>query len=268
MKKRAPREYMELLQYPQCLIIDEAHRSGAKQFYEPAVFCKNAYYRIPLTATPFMTDNSADNMYLMGIGGPVASRVSNSELIERGVLARPFFKFFKINGAIPQLKDWHEIYERGIVHHQERNGFIAKQTAKLAHDGKKILVIVNQVVHGKILLDLLKKERVKAKYVDGAASYPEREKALQWLSTTGSVIIATNIFDEGIDVKDINAVVLAAGTKAAPALFQRTGRATRKKSIDNYAIVIDFIDTQHPKLLEHSMRRYNLIKNEKGFTIL
>jgi superfamily II DNA or RNA helicase len=109
---------------------------------------------------------------------------------------------------------------------------------------------------------------VKVRYQDGRHSYAQREKALKWLSKTGDAIIATNIFDEGVDCRQINAIILAAGTKAAPALFQRTGRAMRKKSDENYAIIIDFIDHQHKKLAEHSNRRYNLIKKEKGFTIL
>lgn len=81
-------------------------------------------------------------------------------------------------------------------------------------------------------------------------------------------IIATNIFDEGIDVKEIDSVVLAAGNKSAPALFQRTGRAIRKKAEENYAVIIDFIDRTHKKLLEHSSARYGIVTNEPGFVVL
>jgi superfamily II DNA or RNA helicase len=124
------------------------------------------------------------------------------------------------------------------------------------------------VAHGKILTGLCAKKGVRVRYQDGQNSYREREKALKWLSKSGDAIIATNIFDEGVDCRQINAVILAAGTKSAPALFQRTGRAARKKETDNYAIIIDFIDNHHRKLAEHSKRRYNLIKREKGFAIL
>jgi superfamily II DNA or RNA helicase len=166
-------------------------------------------------------------------------------------------------------RNWRDIYEHGIIHNVRRNKIIAKQMKKLADMGRKILVIVQEVKHGKIIRELAQRESVRTLYVDGGNTYGEREKALKHLSS-GKIdaIIATNIFDEGIDVKDISAVVLAAGTKSAPALFQRTGRAIRRKENENYAIVIDFIDQQHRKLYEHSMRRYNLIKHEKGFTIL
>lgn len=269
MKKRSPQEYADLLSKAHLLIIDEAHRSGAKQFYEPAIFCKNARYRLALTATPFMTNDDANNMYLMGITGPVVSRVSNSELIERGILARPFFKFFKIEAPdLSEFTKWQDVYERGIVTHPHRNAFIVSQAVKLANDDKKTLIVVSQVAHGKILNHLLAKNGVACQYVDGGTSYPEREKALKWLMDKGNVIIATNIFDEGVDVVGLNAVILAGGQKAPETLFQRIGRTTRKKAADNYAIIIDFIDSYHPTLLDHSMQRYNLIKNEEGFTIL
>lgn len=251
------------------LIVDEAHRVGSRQFYSAASSCKNAFYRFCLTATPFMADNSADNMFLMGVSGPVAARVTNSELIDKGILARPFFKFFKIKGpAVKGAKNWHGVYERGIVNHAKRNAFITAQTKKLSAAGHKILLIVGRRAHGALLLESLTAAGIPSKYVDGSVSYEDRKRALSWLANkSGAVIIATNIFDEGIDVKDISAVVMAAGTKAAPAFFQRTGRATRKKK-DNYAIIIDFIDAQHDKLLEHSMKRYNYVKQERGFTIL
>ena len=267
--KRYPSEIVPLLKNFHMLIIDEAHRSGAKQFFKPSMLCTNAYYRLGLTATPFMNGNKSDDMYLMGTTGPTASKVTFSELIDRGILAKPFFKFFAISEPkLSGLRDWRDIYEQGIIYNAQRNAIVASQAAQLASKGKKILIIVNEVKHGQILTELCTKQGVKVRYQDGRHSYAQREKALKWLSKTGDAIIATNIFDEGVDCRQINAIILAAGTKAAPALFQRTGRAMRKKSDENYAIIIDFIDHQHKKLAEHSNRRYNLIKKEKGFTIL
>jgi superfamily II DNA or RNA helicase len=110
---------------------------------------------------------------------------------------------------------------------------------------------------------------MRAKYLDGDNTQGEREKALKLLSRDKlDCVIATNIFDEGVDVEDIGAVILAGGTKSAPALYQRSGRAMRKKEESNVAIIIDFFDHHHPKLLEHSERRYELIKGQPGFTII
>lgn len=165
--------------------------------------------------------------------------------------------------------NWRDIYEFGIVKNVARNKLIIQQAIKLSEMNKKTLIIVQETIHGKIIEKVMTDMGLVTKYIDGSNSYAEREKALKMLAA-GKLesIICTNIFDEGVDVEDISAVILAAGTKSAPALFQRTGRAVRKKEDENYAIIIDFIDKHHPKLLEHSIQRYELIKNERGFVIL
>jgi len=269
LMKANPEEFKSLMSYVQFLIIDEAHRAAADQFNRPAVLANNAYYRMALTATPFMNGSDMEDMLLTGITGPIATTVTNHELIERGIMARPFFKFYDIAGPdMRMFTKWSDIYERGITHNLERNKLIVKHMIDFSKAGKKTLVIVNHKSHGVNIMDLAKDTTVKAKYIDGGNAYSERDKALRWLEKSGDCLVVTNIFDEGVDCNAINAVILAAGNKSAPALMQRTGRAVRRKEEGNYAIVVDFIDRQHPKLLEHSAQRYNLIKNEKGFTIL
>jgi superfamily II DNA or RNA helicase len=272
MIKKHPKPMAEFLSQFQFLVVDEAHRSGAKQFYVPASLCRNAYYRLALTATPFMGGDAESDMYLMGITADVISRVSNGELIERGILAKPLFKFFTVTEPdLSRFHDWRDVYERGIMFNASRNMLVASQTKKLTDMGKKTLVIVRECAHGELLTGLIKEQGVRTLYCDGRHSGSEREGALDALRKDRiDCIVATNIFDEGIDVHDINAIVLAAGTKSAPALFQRTGRAIRKKSeaVGNYAIIIDFIDDTHRILRDHSTLRYEMVKNEPGFTIL
>lgn len=269
MMKRASDEFVDLMAYFQFMIIDEAHRAASDQFNRPAILAKNCYYRMALTATPFMKGNVMEDMLLMGLTGPIATSVTNFELIESGILARPFFKFFEVNGPdLKRFSKWADIYERGIVHNAERNAIITTQAGELAKMGKKTLLIVTHKQHGYNLVDMAKASGVKARYIDGDTAYVDRESSLRWLEDQGDCLVVTNIFDEGVDCNAINSIILAAGTKSAPTLFQRTGRAVRRKEKDNYAIVIDFIDKQHPQLLEHSIQRYNLIKAEKGFTII
>ncbi|NCD11283.1 MAG: DEAD/DEAH box helicase [Epsilonproteobacteria bacterium] len=271
MIKSNPEKILPLLKQYQMLIIDEAHRSGAKQFWETASYCENAYYRLALTATPFMKGNAEDNMYLLGITGEICTEITNGELIERGIIAKPFFKFFTIDTPkdIKKLSNWHDIYDAGISENETRNKIIVNQTKQLRDMGKTIMIITTKVAHGKTLEKMISDSGVQCAFLSGSTHTDVREKMLNDLDKGKlECLIATNIFDEGISINGINAIILAAGTKSAPALFQRTGRGLRVKDDGNYCIIIDFIDTQHKKLLEHSMKRYNLIKNEKGFHIL
>jgi superfamily II DNA or RNA helicase len=271
MLKKDYDETEALLRQYQLVIVDEAHRCSAKQFYLPVMACKYAYYKLALTATPFMKEDVGSDMQLYGLFGDVFVDITIEELINSGVLAKPFFKFIPINSeSITWATNWRDIYEYGIIHNEERNNKITEYARQLIDDlGKKILIIVNEVAHGKILLEKLQNNGHNVRYLDGSNTTYERERALKDIEKGRlDAIIATNIFDEGIDVKSISGVILGAGTKAAPALFQRTGRAIRKKETENYAIIIDFIDKQHPKLLEHSKKRFNMVKNTKGFEII
>ena len=268
--KKYPDDMRHTLAQFQGLAIDEAHRVGSEQFNDPGMYCTNAYYRYALTATPFMRNNVYADMSLLGITGRVIAKVPASLLIDRGILAKPFFKYFTIGGPdMTFTRGWRNIYEQGIINNKYRNEIIVKQASKQAEKGKKILIITQEIKHGKMLFKKCQEAGINTMYQSGVNPAGERAKALKWLSRSGSCIVCTNIFDEGIDVKDINVIINGAGCKSAPAVFQRAGRAMRKKEDDkNYAIIMDFMDKQHPRLLDHSRQRYNLIKNTKGFTIL
>jgi len=268
--KKARQINDELAKY-QCLFIDEAHRAGASYFWRAANACHNAHFRFGLTATPFMHDDQEANLMLEGITGPIIAKVTATELIERGYLARPLFKFYYIDEpkSLKRLRNWRDIYEQGIIGNAYRNRVIIDQTKTLIGMGKKALVIVVEKEHGRTLLEMFTDAGVNAQYVDGEDNTGEREEAIAALASgKRDCIICTNIFDEGVDTDCIGAVVLAGGTKSAPALFQRTGRAMRPKEEQNYCVIIDFIDRFHHKLEEHSMRRYRLVQQEEGFRII
>ena len=253
------------------LCVDEAHRVGATQFQETAGTMSGAFYRLGLTATPFMDEDPANNLALEGVIGNVIHKIRPSELIKAGVLARPYFKFFDIHepSELHNLDQWRDVYEYGIVNNEFRNKIIASNAVKLCKMGHKTLIIVQEINHAINIEALLQKTDVIAQIVTGKDEVRARTNALKSLSKGHlDVIICTNIFDEGIDVKDVSGIILAAGTKAAPALFQRTGRALRKKDDGGHAVIIDFMDHQHPMLLKQYEQRYNLVRSEEEFKIL
>jgi superfamily II DNA or RNA helicase len=133
----------------------------------------------------------------------------------------------------------------------------------------KPLVIVNHIEHMETLHRMFNTIGIKSKMASGNMGASDRAKSLKDLGRGRlDTIVCTNIFDEGIDVKEVGGVVMAAGTKSAPAFMQRTGRAIRKKDGNNRAVVIDFIDYQHPMLLKHSRQRLDLVNAEDEFVLL
>ena len=146
---------------------------------------------------------------------------------------------------------------------------VVSQAQSLLKVRDKILVIVTEIKHGENLKELFKKNGIETEFCSGSMSVSDRAKLLKKLENGKlNVLIASTIFDEGIDIKAIGGVVLAGGGKSIPALYQRIGRSMRKKKEDNYCVIIDFWDMTHRILNKHSKQRYKVVEEDEAFTIL
>jgi superfamily II DNA or RNA helicase len=269
--KKGDEEIKAILDKFEVVIVDEAHRMKASQFYEVVSACNNATFRIALTATPFMRDDHEENQQLRGGIGDVISKTTNKDLVDAGILAKPYVKFVKVEQPdnIRHLSNYREVYEKGISQNQHRNKIVVNQTKSLLKMRDKVLVIVTEIKHGEALKELFQKNDINTEFCSGSMSVSDRTKLLKKLETGKlNVLIASTIFDEGIDIKAIGGVVLAGGGKSVPALYQRIGRSMRKKKQDNYCVVIDFWDMTHRILNNHSKQRYKVVKEDEAFTIL
>ncbi|WEU67464.1 DEAD/DEAH box helicase [Xanthomonas phage JGB6] len=59
----------EILEQFEFVILEEAHESSGEGYYSILNACKNAVYRLALTATPFMREDEEANMRLMAVSG-------------------------------------------------------------------------------------------------------------------------------------------------------------------------------------------------------
>lgn len=265
-------EFARLLTAYQLVIVDEAHKMSSDQFVDAVSACTGAYYRLGLTATPFMRGDKNEDYNLKGSIGDVIYEVTNSDLIVRGLLARPYVKFIEMtsNQPLTHLDNYKDVYLHGIVHNKVRNCKIVESVVKLKTTKPKILVIVYDVSHAKQLTEMIEEAGVRVDLCTGKTDAKTRQKSLDKLEK-GKIdcIVASTIFDEGINVESLGSIVLAAGGKSIPSLYQRIGRSMRRKDgEENYCIVIDFIDRQHGILYNQSKQRMNIIKGEKEFKII
>ena len=80
------------------------------------------------------------------------------------------------------------------------------------------------------------------------------------------VLIASKIFDQGIDIPELDALILAGSGKSSARALQRIGRVIRSYPGKRWANVIEFWD--NAKYLEsHSTARLKIYKSEPGFQI-
>lgn len=252
------------------VIGEEAHEASGNSYYEILRHCKNAHYRLAITATPFMKDNEESNMRLMAAFGSIGIKVSEKMLIDRGILAKPIFKIVTLKDKPKNLMrgtPWQGAYRLGIVNNDERNRLVVAESARAARHGLSTMVLIQQKAHGHALLELMAQAGIRAEFIYGENDQAERKKALQKLATNEvQVLIGSTILDVGVDVPAVGLVILAGGGKAEVALRQRIGRGLRaKKSGPNIALIVDFYDEHNRYLKEHSLQRISIIKGTEGF---
>lgn len=266
---RKKAEMEKLLSTFEFVIAEEAHESGGNEYFEVMQYCTNAHYRLALTATPFMKDDEEANMRLMACSGIIGIVVTEKELIDKGILAKPYFMF--INNARPTgvfpTTNYVSAYEKGIVKNNIRNDEIVKWSKWSVDRNLPVLILVNRTEHGNILKDLIQKQGLKCNFIYGKDEDEVRQENLKKLESGEiNVLIGTNILDVGVDVPSIGMVILAAGGKAEVQLRQRIGRGLRrKKTGKNITYIIDFQDSFNQHLLKHAKTRQEIIKNTPGF---
>lgn len=270
LKNEATREQMlNILSVFEMVILEEAHESGGNEYYEILSACKNAHYRLALTATPFMRQDEEANMRLMAVAGPIGIEVTEEQLINSGILATPYFKIVP-TAPVPKVKrtsSWLRAYEYGIIKNEGRNGHIVFEVKRATAMNLPAMVLIQRKEHGQILEKMMTTAGIRAKFIFGENSQDERKKALKQLGNGElQCLIGSTILDVGVDVPSVGLVVLAGGGKAEVAHRQRIGRGLRaKKKGPNVALVVDFDDSINSHLKEHALTRENILRTTPGF---
>jgi superfamily II DNA or RNA helicase len=264
-RKKIIAKYLKMIDV---LILDETHHGSAKSFYRLMQRIQ-APFRFGLSGTPF---GNADGNGLMveACFGPVVARVTNEELIQRGVSARPTIRFVEVDKPeIEENLDWHTVYKQGIVLNEHRNQLIAGEAKRFAKANKPCLIMIRELWHGDNLSKLLTEMKVKHAYVHGQmlSANVERSK-VKFEAGKFNVLIASPIFGEGVDIPAIRSLIIADGGQSVREVLQKIGRGLRKKDGgDNVLDVVDFADTGHTWLARHSQERMNIYVDE-GFEVI
>lgn len=259
-------EYLKTVEF---VIGEEAHEISDDTYWQVVKRCPNAYYKLALTATPFMKDASEANMKLLGAFGNIGINVSEKLLIERGINATP--KILYVEYDAPKKCRFNSSYQKavefGVVHCESRNQKIVEAALEAKKRKLPVLILIGRQDHGKVLKELLEREGIKADFIFGESSSKRRKKALDDLSS-GEVdaLIGSTIVDVGIDVPMIGLLIIAGGGKAEVAYRQRIGRGLRSKPFGpNICFVMDFEDEHNTHLNEHYRERRKIVNDTPGF---
>ena len=257
-------KFQRFLEKCDILFIDEFHLNKAWACSKIAKACL-APMRFGLSGTIKKTDK-AKMMHYKGMTGPIIARVTNEELVNLGRSARPIARFIEVKARrIPKKLKYSGAYNLGIVNNEARNHEVFKEIIRHLNKNRKTLVTVSRIKHGLILKRMLEKEiDVPVEFLSGSTPVPVRNAVIhKFQNGKIPVIIASPIFDVGVDVPEIDGWVNAAGGIGWELVLQRLGRVLRKKKGENKVYISDFVDTHNKYLFKHSLARIEHYQNEK-----
>lgn len=266
VKYKKYKDTVEFMESIRVMIADEVHHSKADTWYSSLSLCENASYRVGLTGTVDKKDE-VGWMRLQAVFSDIVTKVSNEYLIDKGISSKPTIRLVPIQEPrnIELLNNYLEAYKAGIVENDARNEIIVKLvTAYKKQKPGGVLISVKEIEHGDRIMALLKAQGMDVEFIHGGSDVEYRAAGLKNFSEGKlEILIASTIIDEGVDMKSIGCMVLAAGGKSMRQQLQRIGRGLRLNGIDgNKVMVFDFYDATNKFLLKHSKERIKIFREE------
>lgn len=204
---------------------DECHGVASKSLRYIFSHLPNAYYRYGFSGTPFGRSDKK-SVYVIGCIGPRIHRVRAVDLIDREVLARPKITLVEV-GHPSMAGSFNDVYELAVVRSSKRYRAIERYAKKVA---KPALLFVRHVTHGRILEKKLRAAGLQVEFVWGEKKTPQRQAAIRRLVHGDTDIIVCNVvFQQGIDIPELQSVIHAGGMKSIIMTLQNLGRGMRRK---------------------------------------
>ena len=227
------------------ITLDEAHHSTAGS-YQKIIDYFNPRFLLGMTATPERTDKF--NVFEL-FDYNIAYEIRLQQAMEEDLLC-PFHYF----GITDLEVDGETIDEdtglrnfRYLVSDQ-RVDYVIDQANYYGYSGKRVrgLIFCSSVKEAKELSIKFNERGLRTLALSGEDTPEEREEAIERLADDGRVdnldyILTVNIFNEGVDIPEINQIIMLRPTESAIVFVQQLGRGLRKRIGKEYTVIIDCI---------------------------
>tara|TARA_R110000851_G_scaffold13163_5_gene45185 strand:+ start:3459 stop:4952 length:1494 start_codon:yes stop_codon:yes gene_type:complete len=258
---------------------DEAHLFQAKSLQKIMEGLDECYYRHGFTGTLKSEESKTHRLVLEGCFGSVRSHVTTKDLIDQGTVAdfnikaivlahskeakKAFYTEFK---KIKEPQKKYPAEREFLVNNHKRNMFIRNLLWSL--EGQNNLVLFDLVEkHGKLLEPMLRKEGRELHFIYGAVKGEERERIRHLVENDPikqhDILASYGTFSTGINLKKLDNIIFASGSKSEVKVLQSIGRALRKGNDADKATLYDITDD----LTHGSFENYTLLHFKKRIDI-
>ena len=236
----------------QTIIIDEVHHAAAGS-YQKIIDYFNPEFLLGMTATPERTDGY--DIY-SDFDHNIAYEIRLQQALEENLLC-PFHYFgvtdIEIDGKISD--DTQE--DRNLspedfqyLTSDERVNYVLEKADLYGFSGPRVkgVIFVGRKEIGRELSVKMNQRGKRTVFLSGEDSQERREECIERLVSDTipqesrlDYIITVDIFNEGVDIPEINQVIMMRPTESPVIFVQQLGRGLRKAKDKDYVVIIDFI---------------------------
>ncbi|MFV8130527.1 DUF3427 domain-containing protein [Streptomyces syringium] len=233
------------------IVIDEFHH-GVSPTYRRIIDHFQPIELLGLTATPERMDglNVQDEFF----DGHIAAEMRLWEALENDLLS-PFHYFGIADNVDLEGLTWKRgAYDTGELdklftgNHARARLVVKAVQDKVTDPGTmRALGFCVSVAHARFMADFFRQAGLSAKALDGTTPAAERAQALTELRDGKiQVLFSVDLFNEGLDIPDVDTLLLLRPTSSATVFLQQLGRGLRRTPDKAVLTVLDFIG-QHRK---------------------
>lgn len=237
------------------IIVDEFHHAAAPT-YQKLLSYYNPHILLGLTATPERMDGKSILPYF---NNRIAAEIRLPEAIDRKLLCP--FQYFGVTDSVDldNLKWAAGGYDKGELSRiYTLSGMIADRRADLVIssllkyvtdiDDVKGLGFCVTVEHAIFMSDYFNAHSIPSMYLTGHSPDEERKEAKSRL-VKGEVrfIFVVDIYNEGVDIPEVNTVLFLRPTESLTVFLQQFGRGLRLSEDKECLTVLDFIGQANRK---------------------
>lgn len=227
------------------IIIDEAHRTGATSYQNIMRYFTPRFW-LGMTASPERTDSF--DVY-EAFDHNIAYEIRLQQALEENLLC-PFHYFgitdLQIDGETVDeetgLKDFNKLTC------DERVDYVIEQMEYYGYCGRcpKGLIFCSSKKEASTLSEKFNERGYRTLALTGDDSQEKREQAVERLvldygEDKLDYIFTVDIFNEGVDIPEINQVIMLRPTESPIVFVQQLGRGLRKADDKEYVVILDFI---------------------------
>lgn len=265
-KREAKRNLMKFLESIGFLIVDECHEYSSDERMTVVKSTKNTEFNLLLSATPDKSEDKFVNITLRGIYGDILYEIPEKDLKDRGILAKDKIILLHINHSknrnidFSNINGYQDSVDKLIVNNKERNQIAINVIEICRKLQRKTLVLFSFREHGYNIAKI-----TDDRYLTGYDKIGDRMMLKdQFLERKdGGVMLASNIFNKGLTLPEVEILYNIGGGKEQSQLIQKKGRVLGTTADKKRAMIIDFID-ESDYFADHSLSRLEVYEKSVG----